>query len=216
MNTSHISQPENYKTNNWKMRRQPTPAAAMSYNIVLHYKTCHINKLYSSSRTQNLKYFKNQTSLRYVLNIRLSLKIFINFIVSDIGGCWLTDFGLAMKVTLNWNFQLHWDVKISNIKKFFFRLFTKKKIMKKTPHLLIRLCLSCVVCLYWYNNEIEFTTKFMADNLSSVYGSPIYILVLNCNIESTEKSSDGYQQPNICRKKGKLWQFMFWLFTERT
>ena len=99
MNTSHISQPENYKTNNWKMRRQPTPAAAMSYNIVLHYKTCHINKLYSSSRTQNLKYFKNQTSLRYVLNIRLSLKIFINFIVSDIGGCRLTDLGLEMKAT---------------------------------------------------------------------------------------------------------------------
>ena len=71
----------------------------MSYNIVLHYKTCHINKFYSSSRTQNLKYFKNQTSLRYVLNIRLSLKIFINFIVSDIGGCWLTDFGLKMKAT---------------------------------------------------------------------------------------------------------------------
>ena len=105
--------------------------------------------------------------------------------------------------------------KISNIKKFFSD-YLQKKIMKKTPHLLIRLCLSCVVCLYWYNNEIEFTTNFMADNLSSVYGSPIYILVLNCNIESTEKSSDGYQQPNICRKKGKLWQFMFWLFTERT
>lgn len=79
-------------------------------------------------------------------------------------------------------------------------------------------CSVCGVCLYWYNNKIEFTTalrltichRFMAGDWS-----PIDILVLKFNIMCHIHLVRSISQIFLA-KKGSFEIFMFWLFTERT